>query len=181
MFLDTIYVKDPSADFSNLFISAQLESGCLAEPLDGAPKMGHYGDYSTPQMYRVTAPSGNSADWTIVMEVYVEPIGCLADRWTGDLDCEDLVFGAPYHPTFCNGEKVDDNCSLVTVEFDLWGYGSSSAVTFELQLEPIDTMTFHAGPAGTYSASANELNIDVMWSGYYAEPSQYQFTITPKE
>jgi len=201
MFLDTVYVKDPSADFSNLFISAKLESGCRVDPLDGAPTMGHYGDYSTPQMYRVTAPSGNSADWTIVMEKYVEPIGCLADRWTGDLTCEDLIFGAPYHPTFCNGKKVDDDCSLLTVEFDLWGYGASTAVTFELQLEPIDTetlqgdltllkdafvtaegsdITFHAGPAGTYSASANELNIDVAWSGYDASAS-YTFKITPQE
>jgi len=200
MFLDTVYVKDPNADFSNLFISAQLESGCRADPLDGAPKMGHYGDYSTPQMYRITAPSGNSADWTIVMEKYVEPIGCLADRWTGDLDCHDAVW-SDYKPTFCNGEKINDDCSLINVTFDFWGYGSSTAVTMELQLEAINTetlqgdltllkdafvtaegadMTFHAGAAGTYNVSANTLNIDVLWSGYYAEPSQYQFIITPK-
>ncbi len=199
-YTDTGFVKDKTVDFSNMYISTNLAKGCKIEPIEGAPPCGTYGDYSTPRKYRVTAPSGKSADWTIVMDYYVEPIGCLADRWDGDLDCQDLVWGS-YSPTYCIGEKMEDNCGLLKVTFDFWGYGEASEVVFELQLGPIvmETLvgdltllkdafvtaegadiTFHEGAAGTYSAAANELNLDIVWSGYDATTS-YGFIVTPKD
>jgi hypothetical protein len=128
-------------------------------------------------------------------------VDCPADLWDGDLDCQDDVWPS-YKPTYCTGEKMDDDCSLLNVTFDFWGYGTSAEVVLELQFEPIDLttyegeltllndafvtaegadMTFHAGAAGTYKALSGELLIDVMWSGYYATASPYQFTITPKD
>jgi len=130
-----------------------------------------------------------------------EGVDCPADIWVGELDCYDEVWPS-YKPTYCTGVKVNDDCSLINVTFDFWGYGSSSEVVLELRLEAIDLstyegevtltkdafvsaegadMTFHAGTAGTYKALSGELLIDVLWSGYYAEASQYQFTITPIE
>jgi len=130
----------------------------------------------------------------------LEPAGpaCLADLWVGDLDCADQVWPS-YKPTYCTGEKVGDDCSLITVKFDFWGYGAPSETVMQLEFGPIDletltgdltllkdatttaegaAITFHKGPAGKYSAAANELNIDVVWSGYDATAS-YQFIITP--
>jgi len=67
VFVDTVFIQDASADFSNMYIRVSLEAGCKIEPIEGAPKCGTYGDFSTPLKYRVTAPSGNSADWTITL------------------------------------------------------------------------------------------------------------------
>jgi len=132
----------------------------------------------------------------------LEPAGvdCLADLWVGDLDCEDQVW-ASYSPTYCTGVKMDDDCSLLNVKLDFWGYGESSEVVFELQFEPFDTetyegeltllkdafvtaegsdITFHEGAAGTYKILTNELFLDIVWSGYDATAS-YKFKITPKD
>ena len=67
-FIDTVFVQDETVDFSNMFIRASLEAGCKIEPIEGAPACGTYGDFSSPQKYRVTAPSGKTADWTIVLD-----------------------------------------------------------------------------------------------------------------
>jgi hypothetical protein len=67
-FLLTVLVEDETVDFSNIYIRVSLEHGCIMEPLEGGPPCGTYGDFSTPRKYRVTAPSGNSADWTIVLD-----------------------------------------------------------------------------------------------------------------
>ncbi len=197
---DSVFVKDKTVVFSNLYINASLASGCRIEAIEGSTPCGTYGDFSAPSKYRVTAPSGKTADWTVVLEYYVEPIGCLADRWSGELNCLDMRW-ADYSPTYCTGVKVDDDCSLVNVTFDMWGYGESTEITFKLKLGPIDMesltgdltlledafvtaegadLTFFAGPAGSYSAAANELNIDVAWAGY-DETETYKFVITPKE
>ncbi|HHJ09697.1 MAG TPA: hypothetical protein ENK25_02245 [Bacteroidetes bacterium] len=199
-YIDTLFVKDKTFDFSHMYINVSMEKGCKIEPLEGAPPCGTFGDYSTPRKYKVTAPSGRSATWTIVMAYYVEPIGCLADRWSGELDCQDLVWGS-YAPTYCTGEKIDDDCSLLKVTFDFWGYGEATEVVLKFKLETIDMeslvgdltlledasvtaegydITFHAGPAGTYSAASDALNIEVAWSGYDDSPT-YSFKITPKE
>jgi len=199
-YTDTVFVKDKTVSFSKMYISASLEKGCMIEAIDGSPSCGSYGDFSTPAKYRVTAPSGKTADWTIVMDYYVEPVGCLADRWTGELECLDMRW-ASYSPTYCIGEKMDDNCRLLNVTFDMWGYGEDSEIVFKLQLGPIDMesligdltlledafvtaegadLTFFAGDAGTYSVAANELNIEVAWAGY-DETQYYKFTITPME
>jgi hypothetical protein len=68
VFVDTVFIQDETVDFSNMYIRASLETGCIIEPLEGAPKCGTYGDFSTPLKYRVTAPSGKTADWTIVLD-----------------------------------------------------------------------------------------------------------------
>jgi len=131
----------------------------------------------------------------------LEPAGvdCVADVWVGDLNCADLVWES-YPPTYCTGEKIDDDCSLLKVKFDLWGYGESSEVVFELKFESYNettyegeltltkdatvtaegyNITFHKGTAGTYKILQKELLIDVAWSGYDDTPS-YKFKITPK-
>ncbi len=61
-------VEEETVDLSNIFIGVSLEHGCMIGPLEGGPPCGTYGDFSTPRKYRVTAPSGNSADWTIVID-----------------------------------------------------------------------------------------------------------------
>ena len=66
--LATVLVEDETVDFSNIYIRVSLEHGCIMEPLEGGPPCGTYGDFSTPRKYRVTAPSGNTADWTIVID-----------------------------------------------------------------------------------------------------------------
>lgn len=132
----------------------------------------------------------------------LEPAGvdCVADLWVGDLSCEDLVWSS-YAPTYCTGEKMDDDCSLIKITFDFWGYGEASEVVLELQFEPFDTetyegeltllkdalvtaegsaITFHEGAAGTYKILTNELFLGIVWSGYDATAS-YKFKITPKD
>jgi hypothetical protein len=68
VYMVTILVEDETVDFSNIYIGVSLEHGCKIGPLEGGPPCGSYGDFSTPRKYRVTAPSGSSADWTIVMD-----------------------------------------------------------------------------------------------------------------
>ncbi len=194
--IDTVWVKDKSVDFSNVYLNGNFTAGCVVEPLEGAPKFGVYGDFSTPRKYRVTAPSGNSADWTIVLDYYVPPVGCLADRWVGSVVCEDIIYPS-YSPASCVGEKLNDDCSQLKLTFDFWADG---AATVELELElgdiDIDTftgpltlvndvnftsygadMTFHSGPAGTYNAIANELHLDLEFSGYDIGGGNYKFTV----
>jgi len=200
-YLDTVFIKDLAADYTKMFISTSLESGCKIEPIEGSPACGTYGDFSAPTKYRVTAPSGNTADWTIVMAEYVEPIGCLADKWTGELYNPDQGWGPDYDPQLTVGVKQNNDCSLLNITFDLWGYGESANVTFKLKLEAIDMdtkignvtlledafvtaegadITFHAGVAGIYNAATEELLLEVKWSGYNSSEFYY-FVITPKE
>jgi hypothetical protein len=184
-YIDTVWIKDKTVDFSKMYVNGNLEKGCIIEPLEGAPYFGVYGDFSTPRKYKVTAPSGNSADWTIIMDYYIPPIGCLADRWVGDVSCTDGIWES-YSPSFCTGEKMDNDCKKLKLTFDFWADAEAIAV-LELQLGDIDTdtfmgdltlvndvtvtsygadMTFHSGPAGTYNATANELHLDIPFSGY---------------
>jgi len=128
-----------------------------------------------------------------------EGVDCLADIWAGVLNCQDEVWPS-YKPTYCTGEKMGDDCMLLSLSFDFWGYGSSTEVVLELQIEPInfDTyegevtltkdafvtaegadITFHQGPAGTYKALSKELFLDIAWSGYDASAS-YQWKVTPQ-
>jgi hypothetical protein len=129
-----------------------------------------------------------------------EGVDCPADLWDGDMDCQDGTWPS-YSPTYCMGEKMDGDCNLLNITLDFWGYGSSTEVVFELQLEPLDLstyegevtltkdafvtaegadITFHQGAAGTYKALSGELLLDIAWSGYDATAS-YKWTVTPKE
>lgn len=195
-YLDTVFVKDKTVDFSNIYLNGNLEKGCIIEPLDGAASFGEYGDFSTPRKYRITAPSGKSADWTVVMDYYIPPVGCLTDRWVGNLICIDGIWES-YSPSYCIGEKMNDDCQQLKLTFDFWADGGAVAV-LELQLGDINTdtfmgdltlvndvtvtsygadMTFHAGTAGTYNATANELYLDIVFSGYDIGADNYTFTV----
>ncbi len=194
--IDTVWVKDKTVDFSNVYLQGNLKAGCTIAPLNGAPAFGTYGDFSSPHQYRVTAPSGNSADWTVVLDYYVPPIGCLADRWTGDLNCADLIY-PDYSPAACSGEKINDDCHRIDITFNFWD-DSGAEVVFELELGEINTdtfkgdvtllndvsatswgadMTFHSGPAGTYNATSNELLLSFEFSGYDIGGGTYDFKI----
>lgn len=195
--IDTVWVKDKSADFGNVYLNGNFSPGCKVEPLEGSPEFGVYGDFSTPRKYRVTAPSGNSADWTIVLDYYVPPVGCLADRWIGNVTCVDEIYPS-YSPETCSGVKVGDDCQRINISFNFWE-DSSAPMTLELQLGEInmDTftgsvtllndvnvtsygadMTFHAGDAGTYNATSNELHLSIEFSGYDIGGGPYEFTIS---
>lgn len=195
-YIDTIWVKDKSTDFSNVYLQGNLEAGCKIVPLDGATPFGKYGDFSSPKKYRVTAPTGNSADWTIVLDYYVPPVGCLADRWVGNLTCTDGIW-ADYSPTSCVGVKLANDCQQLKITFDFWGDAGAIA-ELELQLGDIDietftgtitlvndvtvtsygsTMTFHSGEAGTYNAIADELHLEIDFTGYDIGSDKYPFTI----
>lgn len=195
--IDTVWVKDKSVDFGNVYLNGNFSPGCKVEPLEGSPEFGVYGDFSTPRKYRVTAPSGNSADWTIVLDYYVPPVGCLADRWIGNVTCVDEIYPS-YSPATCSGVKVGDDCQRINISFNFWE-DSSAPMTLELQLGEInmDTftgsvtllndvhvtsygadMTFHAGDAGTYNATSNELHLSIEFSGYDIGGGPYEFTIS---
>lgn len=196
LLIDTVWVKDKAVDFSNVYLHANLEAGCVVEPLDGAPKLGTYGNFSTPMKYRINAPGGSSADWLIVLDYYIPPVGCLADRWIGNLTCVDEIY-LSYSPASCTGVKLNNNCQQLKITFDFWG--DAAAITeMELRLEDIDTntftgkvtlvedvtvtsygskVTFHKGDAGTYNAIANELHLAFEFSGYDIGGGKYLFTI----
>lgn len=196
MNVDTVWVKDKSVDFSTIYMQGNLEAGCTIEPLEGAPTFGVYGDFSSPHKYRVTAPSGNTADWTIVLDYYVPPVGCLADRWVGNVSCTDEIY-QDYSPETCVGVKMNNDCHLIKLTFNFWA-DSGAKAEMELQLGEInmDTftgevtllkdvtvtsygadMTFHAGTAGTYNATANELHLSFGFTGYDIGGGTYDFTI----
>jgi len=198
MKVDTIWVKDRTADFSKVYLQGNFAPGCTVEPLEGAPKLGTYGDFSSAKKYRVTAPTGNSADWTVVLDYYVPPVGCLADRWAGEVSCTDGIWPS-YSPATCTGVKMNDDCQKLEISFDFWA-DAGAPVVLELELGDIDfdtfmgdvtlvndvnftsygaDMTFHAGPAGTYNATANILELNLKFSGYDIGGGEYYpFTIT---
>lgn len=197
MKMDTVWVKDKSVDFSNVYLNANLQPGCTVEAMEGSTPFGKYGDFSSPQKYRVTAPTGNSADWTVVLDYYIPPVGCLADRWAGSINCLDMIYPS-YSPATCTGVKIDNDCKRISIAFNFWA-DSSAPVNLEFQLGDIDIdtfkgsltlvndvsftsygadMTFHKGAAGTYNAIANELYLDLTFSGYDIGGGNYKFTIS---
>lgn len=199
LLIDTVWVKDRTADFSNVYLQGNFDPGCIVEPLEGSPKLGEFGNFSSPRKYRVTAPTGNSADWTIVLDYYIPPVGCLADRWVGSVDCVDGVW-ADYSPASCVGAKIGDDCQKLKISFNFWA-DAGAMVELELELGDVnmDTfkgdvtlvndvnfnsygadMTFYAGPAGTYNATANELDLNLKFSGYDIGGEYYPFKISQK-
>lgn len=196
-FIDTVWVKDRTADFSHVYLNGNFGAGCKVEPLDNSPKFGEYGDFSSPVKYRVTAPTGKSADWTVILDYYTPPVGCLADRWVGAVTCTDGIW-ASYSPASCMGEKIAGDCQKLKLSFDFWA-DATAPVVLELELGDIDfdtfmgevtlvkdvnftsygsDMTFHAGSAGTYNATANILNLSLKFSGYDIGSEYYPFTVS---
>lgn len=196
-FIDTVWVKDRTTDFTNVYLNGNFAAGCKAEPLDGASLMGEYGDFSSAVKYRLTAPSGNSADWTIVLAYYTPPVGCLADRWSGSVTCTDGIWPG-YSPATCIGEKLDGDCQKLKLSFNFWA-DASAPVILELELGDLDfdtfigdvtltkdvnfrsygaDMIFHAGAAGNYNATTNILNLSLKFSGYNIGGEYYPFTVS---
>lgn len=192
--IDSVIVKDRSVDLKNIWAQISLETGCKIVPLENAPKFGAYGDFSKPGKYRVTAPSGRTADWTLVVDYYKPVIGILDDRWTGNLNCTDDIWPG-YSPTYCKGEKINNSATQVRLTFNFWG-DNSLVTVLDLDLGAIDLntykgsitllsdytvggYTFHKGAAGTYNASSNELNLEISFSGYTLPKKDgiYRFTV----
>jgi hypothetical protein len=199
--LDSIFLKDRTADLSDLFLRATVARGVTIEPLDGAPKFGTYGDFSTARKYLITAPSGKSVERTFAFGFYIPPVGCLADRWVGNVDCRDGIW-ASYSPSSCVGVKLNNDCHRLKLTFNFWDDAGAKA-EMELLLGPIDydtfkgtvtlvndvtvtswgsAMTFHKGAAGTYNATANTLNLEINFSGYNLPggATKYKFTVSQK-
>lgn len=65
-FTNTIIVNDKTVDLTNIWASTNLETGCTIEPLDGAAAFGKYGNFSKSNKYKITAPSGRTATWTVI-------------------------------------------------------------------------------------------------------------------
>jgi hypothetical protein len=199
--LDSIFLRDRTADLSDLFLRATIARGVNIEPLEGAPKFGTYGDFSSPRKYRITAPSGKSVERTYAFGFYIPPVGCLADRWVGNVDCRDGIWPS-YSPASAMGEKLNNDCHRVKLTFNFWDDAGAKA-EMELLLGQIDydtfrgpitlvndvsvtswgsTMTFHKGAAGTYNATANTLNLEINFSGYNLPggATKYKFTVSQK-
>ncbi|MBS2210025.1 hypothetical protein KEM09_01330 [Carboxylicivirga mesophila] len=139
----------------------------------------------------------NNTNGTFTLTVLDDDIACLAELWTGDVNCTDNVWPS-WSPSYCIGEKVGDDCQRLNLTFDFWAM--SSLETFlELELGPIDPdtkqgnvtllndynavgggydVTFHAGPAGTYNGNTFELNLELQFSGYdIGGDGIYRFTV----
>jgi hypothetical protein len=196
-FVDSIIVKDRTVDLKNIWAQMTLETGCKVEPLENSPKLGAYGDFSKPAKYRVTAPSGRIADWTLIVELYTPKLGILSERWVGDLTCVDGIWNS-YSPTYCKGVKIDNSPTKVRLTFDFWGMKSLETV-LDLELGEIDlntfigpvtllndfnavgggyNMTFLKGAAGTYNAASSELNLVLNFKGYsIGGDGKYRFTV----
>ena len=69
LFTNTVTVNDKTIDLTNIWASANLETGCVIEPLDGAAEFGKYGNFSKSNKYKVTAPSGRTAIWTVIAKL----------------------------------------------------------------------------------------------------------------
>ncbi|MGQ7867914.1 DUF5018-related domain-containing protein [Sunxiuqinia sp. sy24] len=183
----TVYLKT-FMSMERIWVSTRTEDGCQITPLGEAPELGTYGDYTSPRKYRVTAPSGNSAEWTIsiMQDPNLPDISCLANLWTGaDLACDDEPFPS-YSPTIVTGEQLDGDCNKIKLTLNFWADGNA-VIELELELGAFDestfigevtllktvsfssygsNMTYEAGPAGTYNLNSLELNFDAAFSGY---------------
>ena len=183
------------SSFDNIWASIELEQGCTITPLDGATKFGGFGDFTSKGMYRVTASSGDSADWEITIEQdpNMPDISCLANFWSGDgVKVLDATFPS-YSPSTVVTNKID--CNHVTITFQFWG-SSSPAMVLELELgepDPVSfkgsvtllkdvstnsygyNVTYFAGDAGSYDLNTFILTFDPAFEGY---GSAYPFLIS---
>jgi len=174
------------ASMTNIWASVELEQGCTITPLDGATKFGAYGDFSTQGKYRVTAASGDFADWTIIIEQdpNMPDISCLANFWSGDgVGALDVTYPS-YSPSTVQAVKLD--CNHVTLTYEFWG-SSTPPLVLELELgDPDPTsfkgtvtllndtstssygydVTYFAGDAGYYDLNTFTLTFDAAFEGY---------------
>ncbi|MBI9064398.1 MAG: hypothetical protein JEZ14_20605 [Marinilabiliaceae bacterium] len=139
----------------------------------------------------------NNQNSSFKLTVLDDDISCLAELWTGSVNCTDGVWPS-WSPTYCTGEKVSDDCQKLKLTFDFWAMGSLETV-LDLELGAIDPdtkqgsvtllndfnavgggydLTFHAGPAGTYDGNTFELNLVLDFSGYdIGGDGKYRFTV----
>lgn len=197
--VDSVYVEEYGIDVAHLWAKVKLENGCEIIPLEEAPEFGKYGDFTEPAKYRVSAPSGNYADWTVVVIPKVSDVdlSCLSANWVGELSCSDGIYPS-YSPSSCTAEKLNDDCNKLKVSFNFWDMGSLG-LALELELGEIDPttlqgsltllndynavgggydITFHKGPAGTYDGTTVQLNLEMEFSGYnIGGDGKYRYTI----
>jgi len=130
----------------------------------------------------------------------VLPPECLADVWSGNLGISDNTW-PDYQPTYCLGEKIDEDCSQLNIKFNLWGEADLVwDLDFELgEIDPEsftgsvtlletdtlvaswgETLIFYSGEAGTYNTITNELNLAFdYYDSDYPDPEdpKYRFTV----
>lgn len=195
-FIDSVFVKDRSVNFSNIWAQASLEEGCTIEPLGDSPAFGKYGDFSKPTKYKVISPTGRSAEWTVVVDFEKIVINCKVDNWVGNIFCSDGIWSS-YSPGYCTGTKVSSSCDRLNLTFPFWDDEALMA-TFELELGDYDPelfsgkitllddvhlvgsgydVTFHKGDAGTYSLLSGVMELVIDFSGYDIGDDKYKFTI----
>ena len=181
----TVWVKT-FRSMEDIWVGVRLEAGCSITPLEGAPMLGKFGDFTSPRKYLVKAASGTSAEWTfdIQQDPNMPDISCLANFWTGDgLKCLDVTYPS-YSPSSPEGIKVD--CNHITLKANFWN-DSGAPMTLELELGEPDPSTFvgsvtllndvsfsswgydmkyTAGPAGSYDLNTFVLTFDAAFEGY---------------
>ena len=180
-----VYVRT-FMSMENIWAGVRLETGCSIAPLEEAPEFGGFEDFSQPGLYRVTAASGATADWTVSIEQdpAMPDISCLANFWSGDgVKCLDVTYPG-YSPSTVTAEKVD--CNLVTITTNFWD-DANAPMVLELELGETDAttfvgsvtllndvnfsswgydMTYKAGAAGFYDLNTFELTFDAVMEGY---------------
>lgn len=180
-----VYVRT-FMSMENIWAGVRLEQGCSIAPLEGAPEFGGFADFSQPVLYRVTAASGATADWTVSIEQdpAMPDISCLADFWSGDgVKCLDVTYPG-YSPSTVMAEKVD--CNHVTLTANFWD-DANAPMVLELELGEPDPssfvgsvtllkdvsfsswgydMVYKAGAAGSYDLNTFELTFDAVMEGY---------------
>ena len=180
-----VYVRT-FMSMEDIWASVRLEAGCTLTPLEGAPIFGGFGDFSQQGLYRVTAASGVTADWTVSIEQdpSMPDISCLANFWSGD-DVKCLDVRSPgYSPSTVIAEKID--CNHVTLTANFWN-DSGAPMVLELELGETDPTTFKGdvtllndvsfsswgynmkyskGAAGSYDLNTFELTFDDAFEGY---------------
>ncbi|NQU34147.1 MAG: hypothetical protein HQ521_13015 [Bacteroidetes bacterium] len=181
----TVWVKT-FMSMDDIWASIRMEQGCIITPLDGAAAFGGFGDFSQAGNYRITTPSGVSADWNISIEQdpNMPDISCLANFWSGDdVICLDVPYPS-YSPSTVTAVKVD--CNHVTISYNFWD-DAAAPMVLELELGDPDASTFvgsvtllndvsftsygydmkyTAGPAGSYDLNTFALNFDATFEGY---------------
>jgi len=170
----------------NVWANVSLETGCTISPLNGAASFGSFADFSKPGTYRITAPSGITADWTISIEQdpNMPDISCLANFWSGDgVNASDVTYPS-YSPSSVTADKID--CNHVTLTTNFWD-DSGAPMVLELELGEPDATTFvgsvtllkdvsfsswgydmkyTAGPAGSYDLNTFGLTFNAAFEGY---------------
>ncbi len=192
-----VYSKSPGPTLDN----DATNEGVGSNPYTSAMSNLTFGTTYYVRAFAISEETGEAYGNEVSFQTLLpEGVDCLADIWTGDLNCQIDPYG-DYGPTYCIGEKMDGDCNMLEVKFDLWGYGEATELVLKLQIGPFDPntfegeltltedafvtaegedLTFFAGAAGTYKALSNELFITLDWTDPWGD-GPYHFNMVPKE